>query len=521
MIAAPVTNQQGMREEGRILERYPSGEVKKLLRRSRWRNDHQEPEAAGHMLIGESWHVSAHALVVLAVLLLFLAGGSRVPLLHAEPALAWTGALLLSILLVHLVWARWSGGVPSWFPYVAAACQGIVVGFHTLLLMAPAEPLVTAYVLLIFLALQGLRLSPSLVAFTGAAYALELLGLGLYLTLDGGSRAALIDVRPMAGLAQSWLLWLGMIGLRPLVVLVVTACLWYLVHTVRELFRLQAEAFREREETLSEWTLELERRVEQRTAQLRQAVAQQAGLAERERISHALHDGLAKSVAGLALHLTALADRARRDGSPVAGEAAAAAAVAREIAQDARNTLADIRAPLGRSDRLSDILRAEAQTFYGRTGIAVTVTVEGEEGPIPGSVARALRSIVEESLENIKRHSGAGRAEVTLAYGGGVVALAIDDEGRGLPRSLTWEQLYTSRHFGLVGLRERCRKLAGECRVVTRGRLGGAAIRVTIPLGAVSPEAADELPELGAPEPPPRRLGTIRRVSERLSGGRL
>jgi signal transduction histidine kinase len=426
----------------------------------------------------ESGRVAAEAVVVAAVLVLFVAGGARGPTGHALVTTGILGGVLAAGWGVHYVLARLATVVPRWYPFVSVAIHGLVVGWHALALMAPAEPLFTSYLFLVFLALHSLRLSPTVVLFAGGLYAAELAGLGVYLATQG--TVGLIDAHPLAGVLPGTVLPLGMIAIRPVLLLAATACSWWLVRTVDHLLTAQAALFREREEAHAHATRELERRVETRTNQWRAAVTDQARLAERERIAQQLHDGLAKSVAGLALELGALAGQARGDPA-LAEELDRAAGLARQLVSEARNALAEVREPLGLFS-LPDVLTADARLFSARTGIEAAIRVTGSWPPLPDGAAQELRGIVAEALDNVARHSAATRVQIGVECHDQVLTIVVEDDGHGLAHDVAWNHLAESRHYGLLGMRERSRRLDGDCRIAAHGRMGGVSVRIYVPL---------------------------------------
>jgi two-component system sensor histidine kinase UhpB len=82
--------------------------------------------------------------------------------------------------------------------------------------------------------------------------------------------------------------------------------------------------------------------------------------------------------------------------------------------------------------------------------------------------------MVQEALNNVKRHSGTQRAWVRLHFLPEVLEVEIEDHGRGIgtPNG--------SRGIGLVGMRERARLIAAEL-TLSRPDEGGTLIRLRVP----------------------------------------
>jgi signal transduction histidine kinase len=84
--------------------------------------------------------------------------------------------------------------------------------------------------------------------------------------------------------------------------------------------------------------------------------------------------------------------------------------------------------------------------------------VKGIRRTLEPEVELTVYRVVQESLTNVLRHSGATRAEVGLTYGEDAVDIEVSDSGRGGCRQLAAPA--TGGH-GLLGLRERARLLGG------------------------------------------------------------
>ena len=110
---------------------------------------------------------------------------------------------------------------------------------------------------------------------------------------------------------------------------------------------------------------------------------------------------------------------------------------------------------------------------YERTGVAV---------PVNGTVGIHVYRVLQETLSNVARHSGADRVWVRLRYLTGVLELEVEDHGAGLgPRT-------ERRGLGLVAMRERAELVGGTIEFL-RPDEGGTLVRLRVPLE--EPEAPD------------------------------
>jgi signal transduction histidine kinase len=111
------------------------------------------------------------------------------------------------------------------------------------------------------------------------------------------------------------------------------------------------------------------------------------------------------------------------------------------------------------------------------------VVDEGFPASISGPASLEVARIVQEALANVRRHSGARRATVTLGTAGGAVLVEVEDDGRGFEPG-------QPAGMGLTGMRERASALGGELEVEGE-RDAGTRVLLRVPL----PSLADEDPE--------------------------
>ncbi|MBT2676550.1 sensor histidine kinase [Streptomyces sp. ISL-14] len=191
---------------------------------------------------------------------------------------------------------------------------------------------------------------------------------------------------------------------------------------------------------------------------------------ERLRIARELHDSLTHSIsivklqAGVAVHL------ARKRGEEVPPALLAIQEASGEAMRELRATLEVLRTdePTGTPALLVERARA--------AGLAVELTVTGQERPLTATVDRAMYRIVQEALTNAARHAGPAKVAVQLIYGEGELTICVEDDGSADPADPP------TPGIGLTGMRERVTALGGTLDAAPRAE-GGFAVRVWLPLG--------------------------------------
>src|SRR5262249_12986889 len=96
---------------------------------------------------------------------------------------------------------------------------------------------------------------------------------------------------------------------------------------------------------------------------------------------------------------------------------------------------------------------------------------------LPRPLATAFFRTFQESLTNVTRHAHAQSVEAQLRREGHRLTLEISDDGRGISK----EAVGGAKSLGLLGMRERARRLGGDFLVAgARGR--GTTVTLSVPL---------------------------------------
>jgi signal transduction histidine kinase len=264
--------------------------------------------------------------------------------------------------------------------------------------------------------------------------------------IAAGAVAARAPARPGALFAGAGLVLLAVAGLagppRPMVSVLVgelgmLACYrlgWY------------AREMRRRTEQAEELALEL--------AHSRDAQVRAAALGERQRLAREMHDVLAHSLSGLALHLEGARLLAARDqvGDRLTDSLDRARHLAEAGLREAREAVGMLRdEDLPGPERLA----ALAAGFARDTGVPCTVDVSGETAGLPARTRLTLYRVAQEALTNVRRHAKADRVTVRLSGADDGVRLSIEDFGA--PAAAGPD----GGGYGMSGMRERAELLGG------------------------------------------------------------
>lgn len=133
------------------------------------------------------------------------------------------------------------------------------------------------------------------------------------------------------------------------------------------------------------------------------------------------------------------------------------------------------------TDALPVTIRRDATMFAARSGTAIEVITLGTPAPAKPEIEGVLLAVVREALHNIEKHSGANAVFVSVAYQAHEIAVAVADDGKGLPVDFELNPVPGRRAgIGIPGLLQKVQSVGGTLRLETNDD-GGTSVRATIP----------------------------------------
>jgi signal transduction histidine kinase len=195
---------------------------------------------------------------------------------------------------------------------------------------------------------------------------------------------------------------------------------------------------------------------------------------ERERLARELHDTIAQDLTGLVM----TAQRGLRELK--AGNTAAVEKQLGLLEENARHALVETRTLVASGAAagvdgggLAIALRRLAERFERETGIAVSVAAD-DAAALDRDGEVVLLRCAQEALANVRKHSTAKTAALTLSVRDNRVDLRITDDGNG------FDTAAPTTGFGLPGLRERLSLVRGTL-AITASPGGGTTLVASLP----------------------------------------
>jgi len=200
----------------------------------------------------------------------------------------------------------------------------------------------------------------------------------------------------------------------------------------------------------------------------------QAQEGERQRMAEDIHDGPAQVLTNALFQVEYLDRVLESDTRAAQAELSFLRDILRGGLDQVRGFITDLRPPAA-DVRLADAIAERAQQFQARHDIAVDIDIDGiDERLNPPARASVLR-IVQESLQNVRKHAAA--SEVAITMDGDTMVIA--DNGRGF--DLLRLASRSTSNFGLQFMRERAELMGGQLQIESRQ---GEGTRILIRLPA-------------------------------------
>jgi signal transduction histidine kinase len=195
------------------------------------------------------------------------------------------------------------------------------------------------------------------------------------------------------------------------------------------------------------------------------------------RIARELHDDVSQNVALISLGLDQLSQRPPKSVAELRE-------IAREIFEQTNELSAEIHRMShdlhpSKVDQLGLVTALKSLCAELSRGYDVSIEFKHSDVPatVPKGISICLYRVVQESLNNVIKYSGAGKACVEVRRSGQDMRLRIEDWGSGFDV----EAATNKKGLGLISMRERLRLVGGTLSIDSQISRG-TRIDVTVPL---------------------------------------
>jgi signal transduction histidine kinase len=202
---------------------------------------------------------------------------------------------------------------------------------------------------------------------------------------------------------------------------------------------------------------------------------------ERRRIARDIHDGVAQSFVDHILRAQLAQALIETDPERTRSTLEGLEVSLRQGKEQLRDLIYDLYPKeLSRVGLVGAIERFVARTAESNS-LEVVFDSKGLELSLPPAIESTLYCLVQESLNNIKKHADASEVHLTLGDENGRLLMVVADDGRGFDVGSAGDGEASHTGYGLLSMRERTELAGGHMQLDSRPG-GGTRIRFEFPL---------------------------------------
>ncbi|HET6318358.1 MAG TPA: GAF domain-containing sensor histidine kinase, partial [Chloroflexota bacterium] len=212
-------------------------------------------------------------------------------------------------------------------------------------------------------------------------------------------------------------------------------------------------------------------------ARLYEQSREYAVVEERNRLARELHDSVTQSLFSVSLLSEAALSLLDRDPSKARERLERANELAQGALAEMRALIFQLRPMTLQEEGLLSAIKKHLAALLSRDGRVVELKVTGSARRLPALVEDAAFRIVQESLNNVVKHSNAPRAQVELQFESNVLRLCTADNGVGFDPGAR----RPAHTMGMASMRERAESVGG--RLIVESTPGsGTRVSAELPI---------------------------------------
>lgn len=189
---------------------------------------------------------------------------------------------------------------------------------------------------------------------------------------------------------------------------------------------------------------------------------------ERHRISQELHDGTLQTLLAIANIAENLLSPDHHNIHEIRANAELIRDTTLDTVENLRRVSLSLRPSILDNLGLVSALRWLVDQMNKESNIDTQIRIDGGRGNLSHHKEAAVFRVVQEALNNIKRHSKATQAMVELEFSKSSLKLTIKDNGQGFRLPRQFHILAANGKIGLIGIQERIDSIGGTFKIQSR-----------------------------------------------------
>ena len=242
------------------------------------------------------------------------------------------------------------------------------------------------------------------------------------------------------------------------------------------------------EKDLQSARAELEKRVEERTEELRRANESLRDLSARllqirdqeaRRLARELHDSVGQMITAIGMNVATLQSQVEKLDEAGARAVADNSVLVKEISDEIRTISYLLHPPMLDEVGLTSALRWYVDGFSARSKIQVELQMPPDLCRLPAEMETTIFRMVQECLTNIHRHSGSKTAVIRVRQQDSQILVVAEDSGMGFPADKLGRVPEANSGIGFRGMSERIEHLGGKLEI--RSTRAGTTVTAVLP----------------------------------------
>jgi two-component system sensor histidine kinase DegS len=203
--------------------------------------------------------------------------------------------------------------------------------------------------------------------------------------------------------------------------------------------------------------------------------------AERSRLAQEVHDGPAQALSNSIFQVEYIEGIIEKDSQLAQTELRFLRELLRRELSSVRTFISQLRPPVLDELGLDGAIKDAVGRMTALTGLAIHVELTAPAVRLPEVQQTVVLRVVQEALQNVRKHSGASSVVVASDIEGDDWLLTVRDDGRGFDVGAVAAR--GRRNFGLQFMQERAELIGARFEVHSRPE-GGTLVQLAIPVGA-------------------------------------
>lgn len=186
---------------------------------------------------------------------------------------------------------------------------------------------------------------------------------------------------------------------------------------------------------------------------------------ERKRLTYELHDDTMQTLLVIAKRAHALTNNKVTENAADTAEWIRDATI--QVSENIRRLCTELRPRVLDCMGLIPAIRWLSDQLEMNGSTDCRVIVDGKQHKLSPDTEVVIFRIIQEALNNIRLHSSASEASITLKYTPAYLYITIQDDGSGFSLRKTKESFAVSGQLGLGGMKQRANSIGGKLKIIS------------------------------------------------------